>query len=276
MHLFILHAVITMPNSKDTTKRSTKKSKAVRTPKYAPVTLSEQDGVRFLHFGTEWIQGAMRIRAPNKIELAYAQQMMIWMLFNDSPTHIVQLGLGAATLTKFCYHHFLQSRVTAIELNPAVISICYTMFRLPQDDERLNIIEMNAHDFVNDPAHRHTIDILQIDLYDATAQGPVLDTPEFYLACAKCLTPKGMITVNLFGEHPSYAKNIKAMQSAFSHVMYLPKVHDGNVVVLACNHVEAFDFNTLATRGAEIQKRTKLPTKSWVNGLKMYAKIPSV
>ena len=43
--------------------------KANRKPKFAPVTLSEMDGVRFLHFGTEWVQGAMRLRKPDAIEL---------------------------------------------------------------------------------------------------------------------------------------------------------------------------------------------------------------
>ena len=70
-----------------------------RKPKFAPVTLSEQDGVRYLHFGTEWVQGAMRIRKPDWPELEYAQQMMAWMLFIEQPQTIAQLGLGAATLT---------------------------------------------------------------------------------------------------------------------------------------------------------------------------------
>lgn len=51
------------------------------TPRFAPVTFSEMDGVRYLHFGTEWVQGAMRLRKPESIELEYAQQMMAWLLF---------------------------------------------------------------------------------------------------------------------------------------------------------------------------------------------------
>ena len=43
--------------------------KPPRKPKFAPVTLSEMDGVRFLHFGTEWVQGAMRLRKPDWLEL---------------------------------------------------------------------------------------------------------------------------------------------------------------------------------------------------------------
>jgi len=241
-----------------------------RKPKFAPVTLSELEGVRYLHFGTEWVQGAMRLRKPDWIELEYAQQMMAWMLFIEQPRHIVQLGLGTGALTKFCYRHFPHAQVTAIELNPSVIAICEAMFKLPQPDARLSVLEMDAFDFVHDAARRNSIDALQIDLYDATAKGPVLDTPEFYAACASCLTENGIATVNLFGDHPSYAKNLKAMRHAFAKVICLPEVHDGNVVAVAFKNVPALDFAQLYEGAGRIAESTKLPAKSWVNGMKAY------
>ncbi|HJV53044.1 MAG TPA: spermidine synthase [Noviherbaspirillum sp.] len=244
--------------------------KPPRKPKYAPVTLSEENGVRYLHFGTEWIQGAMRIRKPDWIELEYAQQMMSWMLFNDQPRHIAQLGLGTGALTKFCYRHFTQARVTAVELNPSVIAICRSMFKLPEEDDRLSVLEMDAMDFVTDDARRGTIDALQVDLYDATARGPVLDTPEFYAACAACLSDQGIMTVNLFGDHPSYAKNLKAMRYAFPQVLCLPEVHQGNVIAIAFKAPSQLDFPFLYERAAEIAEATRLPAKSWVNGLKAW------
>lgn len=239
-----------------------------RKPKYAPVTLSELEGVRYLHFGTEWVQGAMRIRKPDWIELEYAQQMMAWMLFNRTPRHIVQLGLGTGALTKFSYRQFPQAQVTAVELNPAVIAICHSMFKLPEPDERLMLIESDAMDFIVHAATHGIIDALQVDLYDATARGPVLDTPEFYQACYDSLAPGGVMTVNLFGDHPSYAKNLRAMEYAFDTVVSLPEVHDGNVVALAFKGAVTFDFPELYARAALIESQTRLPAKSWVNGIK--------
>lgn len=239
-----------------------------RKAKFAPVTLSEQDGVRYLHFGTEWVQGAMRIRKPDWPELEYAQQMMAWMLFLDQPKAVAQLGLGTATLTKYCYRQFPDARVTAVELNPAVVTICASMFKLPPNDERLHVIEGDALDFVNDPANLEAFDVLQCDLYDATARGPVLDTPEFYQACNACMAPHGIMTVNLFGDHPSFAKNIKAMKFAFAHVICLPEVHDGNVVAICFKQRPAIDLAALDARAAQIVAATKLPAKSWVKGIK--------
>lgn len=244
--------------------------KPARKPKFAPVTLSEENGVRFLHFGTEWIQGAMRIRKPDWIELEYAQQMMMWMLFNERPRHIVQLGLGTGALTKYCYRHFSQALITAIELNPSVIAVCEAMFKLPPNDERLSVVEMDAMDFVTNSDNHGKIDVLQVDLYDATARGPVLDTPEFYAACAACLSPQGIMTVNLFGDHPSYARNLKAMCAAFPHVMCLPEVHEGNVIAIAFKEMPKLDFAELYDRASQIAETTKLPAKSWVNGLKAW------
>ena len=53
-------------------------------------TLSEVDGVRYLHFHTEWVQGAMRIKNPAELVLEYTSQMMAWLLFLEpvSYTHL--------------------------------------------------------------------------------------------------------------------------------------------------------------------------------------------
>ena len=75
------------------------------------------------------------------------------------------------------------------------------------------------------------------------------------------------MTVNLFGDHPSYAKNLKAMRFAFDTVICLPEVHDGNVVAIAFKQGPALDFAALHERASTIHATTKLPAKTWVNGL---------
>ena len=236
---------------------------------YTPVNISEDDGIRYLHFGTHWIQGAMRIKKPDRIELEYVQQMMAWMLFIPNPAHVVQLGLGTASLTKFCYRYLPNAQVTAVELNPAVIAVCQTMFKLPLNDERLHVLEQDALDFVNEDTHHGRFDAIQADLYDEHAQGPVLDTPEFYRACAACLTPDGIMMTNLFGEHPSYHKNLHAMEQAFDRVLCLPPVPAGNVVAMAFKRFPEMDFRVLYERALEINRLTELPARQWVNGLKL-------
>ena len=237
---------------------------------FAPVTLSESGGVRYLHFGSEWIQGAMRVKRPDWPELEYVQQMMAWMLFQDRPRAILQLGLGTGALTKFCYREFPKAAVTAVEINPEVISICHAMFKLPPDDDRLTVLQMDAMDYVCDASHHGKADILQVDLYDADAHGPVLDSPEFYAACAACLKPDGIMAVNLFGDHPSYDKNLHVMEAVFPRVLCLPEIDAGNIVAFAFKNGQKLDFQTLYDRAMQVEDATGLPARKWVSGLKSH------
>jgi spermidine synthase len=239
-------------------------------PGHPPATVTEFRGVRFLHLGTSWVQGAMRLDKPDAIELEYVQMMMMWMLFNEQPRHVVQLGLGSAALTKFCYRRLPGARVTAVELNPNVIAICRALFELPPNDERLAVREMNALDFVLDPANRNSVDVLQVDLYDEAARGPVLDSPEFYQGCFDCLSEDGIMTTNVFGDFLNYDKNLQAMEQVFDAVVWLPEVHDANIVVLAFKRAPQIDFSILYQRAAAVRRSVNLPAKGWVNGLKSW------
>jgi spermidine synthase len=242
---------------------------APRKPRFAPVTFSEEGGVRYLHFGTEWVQGAMRLRKPDHLELEYAQQMMAWLLFLETPPRIVQLGLGSAALTKFAYRFLKRAKVEAIELNPAVVVAARTMFDLPPDDARLTVREADAWDFVNDRANHGTIGALQIDVYDATARGPVLDSVAFYRAARACLTQAGVATINLFGDHPSFVRNMKRLNEAFDgRVFALPEVHDGNRIAIAFSGPPLqVPFALLQQRAKLIEKELGLPARQWLKGL---------
>jgi spermidine synthase len=239
-------------------------------PRFSPVTFSEENGVRFLHFGTEWVQGAMRLKKPNLLELEYSQQMMAWLLFIETPERIVQLGLGSAALTKFCHAFLKRAKVEAVEINPAVVIAARTMFELANDDARLTVTEQDAWDFVNDRSNHNTIGALQIDVYDASARGPVLDSLAFYRACRACLTPAaGVVTINLFGDHPSFVRNMKRLNEAFDgRVIALPEVHDGNRIALAFSGPSLeVAYTQLDQRAKLIEKELKLPARTWVKGL---------
>jgi spermidine synthase len=254
-------------------------------PTFAPVTFSEEGGVRFLHFGTWWVQGAMRINKPDSIELEYAQQMMAGLLFldpndkrlsqvnkksNNQSFHMVQLGLGTGALTKFAHKTFPKAKVTAIDLNPAVIVAARVMFQLPPPNKNLEIIQGDALKYVTTQKNSESIDLLQVDLYDATARGPALSSPEFYQGCYDSLKSTGVMTVNLFGNHKSFKTNIKNICNAFNNrVLVFQQVHDCNVVVIAFKgpHLEV-NWKDVKARAEYLEKKYRLPTKAWVPGLR--------
>lgn len=246
---------------------STKKNTAQ--PRWTEATLSEYDGVRYLHLDSIWVQGAMRMRKPDQIELEYVQRMCAWMLWRDPDTlaegHAVQLGLGAAALTRFC-HGQLSLRTTVVEINPSVIAACRQWFRLPGEDERLQVVNEDAAQWVADAAHRQTVDVLNVDLYDHEAASPVLDDEAFYAACHAVLAEGGLMTVNLFGRDASFARSALRIARVFgsTQVWSLAPTKEGNTIVVAARGVQVPHREELERRAANIESRFKLPAPKWL------------
>jgi spermidine synthase len=232
----------------------------------SPITLSEDDGVRYLHFGTEWVQGGMRIARPFALELEYQRQMMALALLIPQPRRIVQLGLGAAALTKFCLRHVESAQVTVVEISQAVIDAARAWFLLPKDDERLTVVVADAREYMT--ARRpQRADWLQVDLYDAAARGPVYDDFEFYRSCRRSLGKPGVAAFNLFGS--SFENSFASIAKAFSdRVLVLSEVEEGNRIVLAAaGPVIKASSAELDRRAGNVESAWKLPAGRWVADL---------
>ena len=244
------------------------------TPDALPeVNFSDHGDVRYLHLGTEWVQGSMRMDAPFDIDLEYVQRMMAWLLFVEPSSvakrHAMQLGLGAAALTKFCRKK-LRMKTTAIELNPQVVAACRIWFKLPADDDRLSVILGDAAEVAASDHWRGQIDALQVDLYDHEAAAPVLDSEDFYADCRRLLTEDGCMTVNLFGRSSSYERSLDKIRMAFGDdaVWAFKPTREGNTVVLAQRMPERPKRAQLMERAEAIQSRWDLPATKWLRVFK--------
>ncbi|MCU0930360.1 MAG: spermidine synthase [Serpentinimonas sp.] len=242
-------------------------------PQLPEVSISEDGEVRFLHLGTEWVQGSMLLDAPFDLELEYVQRMMAWLLFVPPDAvpklRAMQLGLGAAALTKFCFKK-LRMDTTAIEINPQVVAACRTWFKLPPDSARLRVIWGDAAEVVQHSAYAGTVDVLQVDLYDHEAAAPVLDSADFYAHCRQLLTDDGVMTVNLFGRNASYAQSLEKICTAFgaNAVWAFKPTREGNTVVLALRTPQHASRMELLARAEAVQARWGLPATKWLRVFK--------
>ncbi len=221
----------------------------------------------------------MRIRQPQKLELEYIQRMMAWLLLRDpealADTRCLQLGLGAAAITKYC-HSVLRLPTTAVEINPQVIAACRNWFHLPDDDERLSVILGDADQYVKRDEHIASADALCVDLYDHEAASPVLDDEDFYCACWRVLDDGGVMSVNLFGREASFERSTARITAAFGEgrVAMLKPTTEGNTIVLAWKGFDLPAREVLAQRAETLQTRHALPARKWVKLLSTFTPKP--
>lgn len=230
-----------------------------------PITLSEHGGIRSLHFGSPWVQGAMRIRKPEALVFEYTRRMFAWLLLRDEPAELAQFGLGAGSMTRWALASLPGTRVTVVESARSVIACARTQFALPQDAPRLAVVHDDAYRFTRRVAHRAAFDVLQVDVYDRDARGPALDSPAFYAGCRAVLRPPGVAVFNLFNEPESHGTNRARIGQAFdARVIELPPVPAGNVIVLALAGPPLdVAADRVVARGKAVRDRYGLPADEW-------------
>lgn len=236
--------------------------------------MSEEDGVRYLHLGTPWIQGGMRIKSPQVVEIDYVQRMLASLLWLPTlapeDARAVQLGLGAGALTRFSAVQ-LRMDTTVVEINPQVISVNQGWFHLPQEAE---VVLGDATDWLAQ-AEPQSVRLLFVDLYDHEAAAPVLDDEDFYRACRLVLETGGLMSVNLFGRHASFRDSITRIAAAFGadQVWSLRPTREGNTVVVAGRGVVVPTREVLLQRAALIEQRfgkLNLPARKWLHMVRPY------
>ena len=253
------------------------------------IEASEEGGVRFLHFGSEWVQGAMRIARPYALELEYTREMMACLLLrtdDDWPKRVLQVGLGAGSLTKFWHRYFPQTLQTIVEINPAVVAMAYQSFKLPRehncDGARIDIHIADGvswmKNFPSSPINaksgeksrkgkgekgekpEHKFDCIMVDGYDANARFGALGTEDFYRDCRARLSKRGLLVLNLFGRTHGYKSQIDNLRAAFDNrVLALPPVEGGNAIAIAAvGETIHVDSQSLKVEALRVYKATGL------------------
>jgi spermidine synthase len=214
------------------------------------VQISEQDGVRYLHLGSDTIQSGMRIGAPEELVLSYTRSMLAFLLFVPAPQRIVNVGLGGGSLAKWIHLHLRESQQVVLEIDPRVIAVARQYFCLPPDDWRFRVIEGDGASWL--AGQPECADVILVDGYDGREQVAELSSREFYRDTARALRGDGVLVVNLWGNDRRFDAYLQCIESAFdAQVCCLPAAQHGNVIAMG------FKRKPLATRWDELRQRAR-------------------
>lgn len=234
--------------------------KSARIPRHA-VDISEEAGVRYLHFGSDWVQGAMRIARPWSLELVYTREMMAALLLRPEsqwPRSVLLIGLGAGSLAKFIYRHLPACRITVVEINPQVEFIARQYFKLPDDPRRLDVVIGCGADYMLGGDRQ--FDLLLTDGFDPEARAGALDTLPFYQACRARLGENGIFGANLLGRNKNFQGSTERIKAAFDgQVAIFPPCDSGNAVAFASQgQVIDITLDEMLERAIKLKKDHRL------------------
>ena len=211
-------------------------------PAHMRAHAQETDGLLELRFDMATVQSAMRLEAPNALELEYTRVMMRCLLFNPVPDRMLMLGLGGGSLAKYCYHNFQLADITAVEINPHVIAL-QERFRVPPDGPRFRVVQADAAAYVRGiarPAAPSPIastanagqpptgaadwggsqDVILVDAFHFDGAPASVNSRSFFAACRSLLAARGVLVLNMEGEPALYQPVLENLSRAFDGAVW--------------------------------------------------------
>ncbi len=241
------------------------------------VDISEENGIRYLHFGSDWIQGAMRIARPWSLELAYTREMMAGLLMRQHaqwPRRALLIGLGTGSLAKFIYRYLPSCRITVVEINPQVEFIARQYFKLPYDPQRLDVVIACGADYML--SGKRQFDYILVDGFDSDANAGVLDTLPFYQACRARLSDDGLLGVNLLGRNKGFKGSVERLKQAFDgRAAIFPSCDSGNTIAFATGGQQVdVSLDSMRERALSIKKDFRLDLLPTISRLQLAYPLP--
>jgi len=180
---------------------------------HGAIEIVEEDGVRVLQIGGDAIQSAMRLDAPDRIELDYVHAMMAFLLFRPKPRDVLMVGLGGGSMARFIHQRMLQARVTVVEINPGVVAVARRYFHFPEEDARLEIVIGDGAELV--PRRPASCDVLVVDGFVNGSPAKDLCTQSFYDGAFAALRPGGVMVANFMSDDKRIETYCKRIEESF-------------------------------------------------------------
>ncbi|KZE30257.1 spermidine synthase [Crenobacter luteus] len=232
------------------------------------VEISELDGIRSLHLGSETVQSSMDVDDPVRLVLSYSRAMMGWLLFNDAPRHVLQIGLGGGSFARWIDFYLRDAKSVAVDIHPQVIAVARAFFELPEEGERFEIVEADGAEYVK--ILRESTDAILVDGFDGFQIVDALTTEDFFADCRRALSPQGVFVTNWWSGDKRYQVFLERLLNVFEgRVIELPAASHGNVAVMAFKDSPApTSFAALEKRARALEPRFHLEFVEMVGRLK--------
>ena len=187
---------------------------------------------RSLYFDSGYLQGQMSLSAPENLVISYTWYMLTALLLFPEPQKILVLGIGAGSFIRFFRHHFPNCLIDAVDNSAIVIRTAEKFFHISQS-KNLSIFCNDGYRFL-EKTHANNYDIILVDAFDAKGMAPTIYDAPCLARMAEKLSPKGIISCNLWSSNATRLRQIKRLLAdQFQSNIYLPVPDRANIVGLA-------------------------------------------
>lgn len=190
---------------------------------------------RALHFGNKTQQSVNLLCNPYFLIHKYAQAMTLplcWL----KPERVLVIGLGAGSIVKYLYNYHPEIIIDTVELRSKVIELAYEYFMLPEANERLNIFNDSAFNWLSN-ADKNKYDLIIVDVFLTSEldKDITVDVSESFKKINNLLTPKGVAVLNHLGNDVHSYPGFNELSAVFDNQVYSIDIESTNTIIVTSN-----------------------------------------
>ncbi|MCA9688576.1 MAG: fused MFS/spermidine synthase, partial [Myxococcales bacterium] len=186
---------------------------------YNFIRVREFGSVRTMYFvapdGTQYIESRVDRARPQSLDLDYTRTMMAGFLVRPDPRRLLMLGVGGGQMSNYLYARVPGLEIDAVDIDPEVIRLAQKYFDVPTGDPRYRCHADDARLFLERAAPGVTWDMIMLDAFRGVFVPYHLKTVEFYAACLKRLSPRGVVVANLHNVNRMYSYDRETLAAVF-------------------------------------------------------------
>jgi spermidine synthase len=226
---------------------------------FSNIRIRENGSVRSLYFveasGLEVRQTSVDLKHPGRLLVPYTRTMFASFLFKYPQERVLIVGLGGGSMVRFLNHHFPQTAVDAVEIDPLIVNFADVWFGTGPGP-RTRIFTEDAIRYLQRDVGRY--DVIYMDAFlepgaDTDSRGIPrrLKTVDFLKSLHHRLTPGGVVAFNLI-EQASLARDLQTIGEAFPSTYRFRVPGTRNVTIIASPDALTLPAEVLQTSGRRL------------------------
>ena len=165
---------------------------------------------------TDWIQSALDLAQPLRLQSSYTQAMVLSLLWQPHPQKVFLSGLGGGCLATVLHHHLTWANFVCVEIAPPIAAAATKYFGF-QPDERMSLVVNDVRNFLETDKSQY--DVMLLDVFCDHGVTPSRATEsEFLHVCQSRIAERGLLAMNLGDKDPAFENVVIALGQLFSTV----------------------------------------------------------
>ncbi|AOW79094.1 spermidine synthase [Colwellia sp. PAMC 20917] len=203
---------------------------------YRNILVDDQGDLRCLKFNvktTKTNQSCFYKTAPQRLVFNYTKLLFSGLLLIEQPKSILIVGLGGGTMSNVLQELYPTSKITNVEIDPAVVKVARQYFGFLENQAVSSIIQDGRIFIKRALIRKQQYDWIILDAFNGDYIPEHLLTQEFLQEAKDLLSPEGVLSANTFSVSDLYAHESATYKAVFGDFYNVRNYKNSNRIILA-------------------------------------------